>query len=124
LHIQEQDLLASNQEAIFWKAKDVRQLLISRSQLNNLQHATVFSSPNSNHCIACPLSDITCSTNKQGILSRLAYGLVFPATARYSFDLEGMDYSAIINDDNMLTINSANLDEFVRDAEGGPDPML
>jgi len=42
-----------------------------------------------------------------------------------SFDLEGMGYSAIINlDNNMLTINSADLDEFVRGAEGGPDPML
>jgi hypothetical protein len=41
-----------------------------------------------------------------------------------SFDLEWMGYSAIINlDNNKLTINSADLDEFVR-VEGGPDPML
>jgi hypothetical protein len=39
--------------------------------------------------------------------------------------LPKINYADLMNsDENMLTINWADWDESVRDAEGGPDPML
>lgn len=49
----------------------------------------------------------------------------FPPAPDIPFYSEGTHYSDRTNqDDNILTINWADLDEFVRDAQGGPDPML
>lgn len=48
-----------------------------------------------------------------------------PALLDIDFNLEGTNYADLVNpDEDMLTIDWADWDEFVHDAEGGPDPIL
>jgi hypothetical protein len=48
-----------------------------------------------------------------------------PHSQKINFNLDGTNYAdPMYSDENMLTINWADWDEFVRDAEGGPDLML
>jgi hypothetical protein len=73
-----------------------------------------------------PSFGMKCSGSKTRTFSqRSVWAGLYPHSQKINFNLDRTNYTDLINfDENMLTINWADWDEFVRDAEGGPDPML
>jgi hypothetical protein len=91
-----------------------------------LRHGAGLSLPNSNHSM--PQSVVRheiFGEQNTDFLPAQRIGGPLPALPEINFNLDGTNYADLMNsDENMLTINWADWDEFIRDAEGGPDPML
>jgi hypothetical protein len=108
---------------LYRKARKARRAM---SLPQNLQHVTVLQPPDSSHSmVPSAVGHETFSEQTVDFLLSQHMDQSLLSLPDINFNLEGINYADLMNPDgNMFTINWADWDEFVRDAEGGPDPML